>query len=297
MRRHGFSIVELVLAMTVALAIVSLSILYYGDYRDQGVRTATLQDLDGIRRAIEVYEAQTKRPFRKATLPDTAGFGLSGPAVDHWGTPYRIDPDHGRIYSCGPDRHDDGGSVDDIVLEYHGLASMPSLRAPIRLSVVPGGPPVRMTWQSPPGSPTPSTYRIERRVGTSTTWEPIATVAAGHGTPLAYSDPAPGGTTAFYRVVACLPPDTESPPSDQAGWASQLSSRPTLSIQPQTTTIASGASIDFDVRAASYGSPLSAIEFDDERTTLQGTMVHQTYRRRFSVSRSFRVTVFDQTGS
>ena len=133
MRRSAFSLVEIVLALSIASAIAAISITYYREYQEDGMRAAIIQDLDALRRAIELYETQTRRAYQKKTPPVGMGISFRGKLTDAWGNPYTVLPERSIVYSFGPNGVDDEGTVDDIILEYSSLGAGVPLRAPRQL--------------------------------------------------------------------------------------------------------------------------------------------------------------------
>ena len=282
------------MALTIAAAIASISITYYREYQEDGTRAAIKQDLDALRRTIELYETQTRRAYRKNTPPVGVGIGYRGKLEDLWGNPYKILPEKCIVYSFGPNGLDDEGTVDDIVLQYSSLASKGPLRAPRQLVAQRVGPPVLLSWQPPSGNPTLQGYRVERRLSDSSVWETISTTCVAAVPAPTFMDSAPGGNLVYYRVVAIAEDDSESPPSDQTGWALSQSSRPQLYISPRVKTVTNGQTVDFNIKLKSFGAPLQRLVFDGEELELNGTEASLTRQVTFTRSRDFEVEVFDE---
>ena len=286
--------VELVLAMSIAAAIAAISITYYGDYQDTGQRAAIKQDLDALRRAVELYETQTRRPYRKNVPPVGPGINFRGKMTDPWSSPYRIDPDKCIIYSFGPNLTDDGGKIDDIKLEYSSLSTSGPSRPPRQLTVQAPGPPVLLSWQPPSGSPKLAGYRVERRLNDTANWEQINVDFVAPDSAPTFVDSSPGGNLVYYRVIAVTDGGSESPPSDQAGWSQSQSSKPQLYVSPRVRTVPQGQTVSFTIRAKSFGSPLKRLRFDNENLDLSGTQVSLTRQLTFDADDDFRVSVIDE---
>ena len=296
MKTRAFSLVEVILTLTIAAALASISISTYREYQEEGERTAVIQDLDAIKRAVELYETQTHRPYRKATPPVASGLGFQGKLSDQWGNPYRISPENSMVYSYGENGIDEGGSGDDISLEINSLDSTPLLEPPRSLSVEDDGSKVRLTWSPPRRGQRPKEYRIERRSGRSSQWQEIAKVPHSPSeSPEFADDTAPKGVS-YYRITAIDSEGLESKPSEQAGWAARGNSRPSLFVLPKKVNVKKGESIEFDLRCQSFGSKLDCLEFDGEEIELEGSKAELRLSRAFEVSKSLRIELLDEEG-
>ena len=126
----------LVLIVTIPL-VVGVALHGYQNLRTED-KAMTHGDASGLVTAIHQYfqeyrafgtidNANIIRELRGANTrgivfldEHTDRFNANGEFTDRWGMPFRIDvsdPAHPRVWSCGPDRHDDGGKEgsDDIV--------------------------------------------------------------------------------------------------------------------------------------------------------------------------------------
>lgn len=221
--------VELMLCMGIIALIASVGIVSWTSQSAQAQEEATRQELDAIRRAIELSQTSTHKPWRDVRPPreGLAGSSGDGPARDRWGGEFRVNPLKHLVYSPGLNGLDELGEGDDIALSYDAI-DRPRLRAPQRLRLTSAGPPVCLAWEPMDLSPPLAGYRVERRSERETTWTVLLSPASVPPSPTpTYVDTLPiTSPTAFYRVVAVGFPGTpDSPPSDQVGWSSVLTNR------------------------------------------------------------------------
>ena len=147
-RKHGFTLIELMICVAILGTLAGIVIPNYIRYRENARIAAAVSDLRYIQNVVKMYEIE------KGTLPETLAEVHLGTFVDPWGNPYeylRIDGDdiNGKgkmrkdhslvpvnsdfdLYSMGPDGRSQPpftakASRDDIVRagdgNYFGLAS------------------------------------------------------------------------------------------------------------------------------------------------------------------------------
>lgn len=113
--KKGFTLIELLIVVTIIAILAGAAIPYVQDYVEQTRAGRAKADLDEIRRAIMLYEAQ----FGTYTSDDIAS--LVGPFLtknipDPWSSAYKVSNAKSTVYSLGPDGQD--GTADEITVEY-----------------------------------------------------------------------------------------------------------------------------------------------------------------------------------
>jgi len=98
---EGFTLLELLIAVTVATALAAIAIQSYGSFRTQAETTQAINELRTIDASIQIYrQANSGYPSSLTLLPD-------GNKVDPWGNPYQyLQIDGGDVKGKGQMRKD-----------------------------------------------------------------------------------------------------------------------------------------------------------------------------------------------
>ena len=218
----GLSIVELVIVLGLILMIVGMMIVDWSSQSSFALEEATRQDLDTIRRAIEIHQTEQRSPWRTETPPSTVvsprGHSSRAPLLDRWGNPYRVDPTTHRVYSFGPNGIDERGEGDDIFLTYDAFDKA-TLSPPRNVRITAANGSIQLAWEPVGEESILAGYRIERRLDGETTWLPLTDEPLPPSLSPSYSTHRPAAAMAFYRVIAVgVTGATDSRPSNQVGW-------------------------------------------------------------------------------
>ncbi len=98
-RQQGFTIIELMIAVTIVGALAGLAIPNYLGYLDKARLARCIAEIRYIERAIDSYEAANE------SLPNTLAEVGAGDMVDPWGNPY----EYLNIAALAPCRGRGGG--------------------------------------------------------------------------------------------------------------------------------------------------------------------------------------------
>lgn len=109
--KKGFSLIELLVVITILSILVSFASLYYGNTANDARLVKARQDLESIKNAIKMYRVDTLGQY-PPSIDALVGKYLSLRPVDPWGTPYKLDPVNLEIY-CVPK-----ASVPKVSLKY-----------------------------------------------------------------------------------------------------------------------------------------------------------------------------------
>jgi prepilin-type N-terminal cleavage/methylation domain-containing protein len=102
MRRRGFSLIELLIVVAIIAALVGVAVPFFQDNLQQAQQTKAKQDLDTIRNAIALHDAQN-RPLIGTSLQPLLGRYLQELPRDPWSNEYALDANVGLICSFGAD--------------------------------------------------------------------------------------------------------------------------------------------------------------------------------------------------
>jgi general secretion pathway protein G len=125
-RRHGFTLIEILLVMTIIAILAAIVIPKMVGRSEQARQTATRADLSSIKTALDAYEVDNgfyPKSLQDLIQPPSNARNWHGPYLeslpqDPWGNPYvysypgRHNPNGFDIYSVGPDGK--AGSDDDV---------------------------------------------------------------------------------------------------------------------------------------------------------------------------------------
>lgn len=112
MRRKGFSLIELLIVVAIIAALVGVAVPFFQDNLQQAQQTKAKQDLDTIRNAISLHDAQN-RPLVGTSLDPLVGRYLQELPKDPWGNDYLLDANVGLIVSFGADNQGGGLGGDE----------------------------------------------------------------------------------------------------------------------------------------------------------------------------------------
>jgi prepilin-type N-terminal cleavage/methylation domain-containing protein len=122
-KRKGFSLIELLIVVAIIAALVGVAVPFFQDNLAEAQKTKAKQDLDVIRNAINLHDAQN-RPLVGTDLKPLLGRYLQELPADPWGNPYLLDANVGLVISFGADAQYSGTGPD----EDHLATYKPSLR-------------------------------------------------------------------------------------------------------------------------------------------------------------------------
>lgn len=233
--QRGFSIVEIVIGMTIMSVLVGVTVSTYSDSAQRAREQIALDEARSISSAIQRWQLENQRPYPfDNVLPLVPRF-LKRVGQDPWGSQYGINPANRVVYSFGPDGLDDQGEGDDVGFFFDTSGDV-APGPPQNLVVVRQGSDIRVTFQEPTREADGSelggdlaTYRVYIRSATSTqvlTFADIAKAsytAAGQPYPatdiqsLYPTDPQWQDRSYYFTVRAIDTGGKKSVPSNQAG--------------------------------------------------------------------------------
>lgn len=126
--KRGFSLIELLVVVTIIAILVGVATPYYADYVRESKRTKALQDLDVLKQAIVLFNSQEDLPYQgllaTATLNTVPILGendfnglqgryLTYIPVDPWGKNYKLDPFASFVFSEGADSRTEADDIRD----------------------------------------------------------------------------------------------------------------------------------------------------------------------------------------
>ena len=111
MKRKGFSLIELLIVVAIIAALVGVAVPFFQDNLQEAQITKAKQDLDVIRNAINLHDAQN-RPLVGTSLEPLLGRYLQELPNDPWGNPYLLDANVGLVITFGADAQADGTGGD-----------------------------------------------------------------------------------------------------------------------------------------------------------------------------------------
>jgi len=118
MQRKGFSLIELLIVVAIIAALVGVAVPFFQDNLSEAQKTKAKQDLDVVRNAITLHDAQN-RPLIGTSLTPLLGRYLQELPNDPWGNEYAMDANCGVILSFGADAQAGGVGGDEDHVTYY----------------------------------------------------------------------------------------------------------------------------------------------------------------------------------
>lgn len=115
MNKRAFSLIELLIVVTIIAILIGVALPYYQDYVRQSRLTKAKHELDIIKEALIKHDTMAERPFQGTDLRVLLGHYLQDLPRDPWGRDYSVDWLKGQVKSNGPDNSVDR---DDIIVDY-----------------------------------------------------------------------------------------------------------------------------------------------------------------------------------
>lgn len=111
----GFTLIELLIVVTIIAILAGAAIPYVQDYVEQTRSGRAKADLDEIKRAVMLYEAQFGT-YTSDNIASLVGPFLTKNTPDPWSSAYIVSNASSTVYSLGPDGK--AGTGDEIIVEY-----------------------------------------------------------------------------------------------------------------------------------------------------------------------------------
>lgn len=128
--KKSFSLIELLIVVTIIAVLTGAALPFVGEYLEQSKTAKAKNDLDEISRAINAFEVTTGLAYSDTTGNVLKGRFLQKLPIDPWGIPYGFasanEDDGCTVYSAGPDHV--AGTVDDISVAYKGPLAIVSAK-------------------------------------------------------------------------------------------------------------------------------------------------------------------------
>ena len=115
MKKRAFTLIELLIIITIIAILVGVALPYYQDYIKQAKLAKAERELDIIKEALIKYDTMEELPFKHNDLRYLLGNYLQDLPRDPWDRDYHIDWVKGQVWSDGPDMD---SIYDDIKVEY-----------------------------------------------------------------------------------------------------------------------------------------------------------------------------------
>lgn len=109
MKNRAFTLIELLIVITIIAILAGAALPYVQQYVDESRFSRAKQDLNEIRNALMRYEADQNKVYNKPDIRDLVGSYLSKALIDPWGSPYKVAPTSSTCYTLGPDGADSTG--------------------------------------------------------------------------------------------------------------------------------------------------------------------------------------------
>lgn len=109
MHKQAFTLIELLIVITIIAILAGAALPYVQQYVDESRFSRAKQDLNEIRNALMRYEADQNKIYDKPDIRDLVGSYLSKALIDPWGSPYKISSTSSTCYTMGPDSTDNSG--------------------------------------------------------------------------------------------------------------------------------------------------------------------------------------------
>ena len=115
MNRQAFSLIELLIVVTIIAVLVGVALPYYQDYVKETRLTKAKHELDVIKQALIKHDTFEERPYIASDPRILLGKYLQDLPRDPWGRDYEVDWLKGQVRTLGPDHSLDR---DDIIVDY-----------------------------------------------------------------------------------------------------------------------------------------------------------------------------------
>ena len=115
MKKRAFTLIELLIIITIIAILVGVAIPYYQDYIRQTKLAKAQHELDIIKEALIKYDTMEELPYKHNSLRYLLGNYLQDLPRDPWDRDYHIDWVKGMVWSDGADLD---SIYDDIRVEY-----------------------------------------------------------------------------------------------------------------------------------------------------------------------------------
>jgi type II secretory pathway pseudopilin PulG len=111
---QGFSIVEIMIGLTIMSLLVGVTITTFGDSAQRARETIAKDESKAIASAIQRWQLENHRTYPFGSILPLVPRYLKNVTSDPWKSLYRVDSVKKIVYSFGPDGTDDEGGGDDI---------------------------------------------------------------------------------------------------------------------------------------------------------------------------------------
>lgn len=116
--QHGFSLVEIVIGLTIMSVLVGVTVTTYSDSAQRAREQVAQDEARAIASSIQRWQLENQRPYPfKNVLPLVPRY-LKNVSSDPWTAQYNVDTVQKIVYSFGPDGQDDKGAGDDVSYFY-----------------------------------------------------------------------------------------------------------------------------------------------------------------------------------
>ncbi len=115
MNKRAFSLIELLIVVTIIAVLVGVALPYYQDYVKQSRLSKAKHELDIIREALIKHDTMSEKHFQSEDLRLLLGNYLQDLPRDPWGRDYEVSWLKGQVKSHGPDY---SSERDDLIVDY-----------------------------------------------------------------------------------------------------------------------------------------------------------------------------------
>jgi prepilin-type N-terminal cleavage/methylation domain-containing protein len=122
MNRQAFSLIELLIVVTIIAILVGVALPYYQDYVKETRLTKAKHELDIIKQALIKHDTFEERAYVASDPRVLLGKYLQDLPRDPWGRDYEVDWVKGQVRSLGPDHNLER---DDITVDYKRIFEIP----------------------------------------------------------------------------------------------------------------------------------------------------------------------------
>ena len=118
MLRKGFTLIALLIVITIIAILAGAAIPYVQDYVEDARIATAKADMNEIKNALTRYELDRGTEYTDATITPLVGAYLGKAITDPWGVPYQVINNDCQIRSWGANRVDNDGQGDDINVDF-----------------------------------------------------------------------------------------------------------------------------------------------------------------------------------